>query len=209
MRSLIRSLQGLWGAIALYLPLLIMGTLALATYWLYRNTPLAAPAQPTRAERHEADYFMKEFALRTFSPQGTLKSEVRGQVMHHYPDTDTVEIEQVRMLSYDDNRQLTLATASKAISNADGSEVQLLGHAQIVREAWVNPQGAPMPRMAFEGEFLHVFVNTERVKSHKPVLLTRGTDRIEAATLDFSYLDRAASFDGRVSATLGGKAAKP
>ena len=46
------------------------------------------------------------------------------------------------------------------------------------------------PRLEFRGEFLHAFLDTERVKSHKPVTLTRGDDRFTADSLDFDNLDR-------------------
>jgi lipopolysaccharide export system protein LptC len=63
--------------------------------------------------------------------------------------------------------------------------------------------------LVFQGEFLHVFVNTEQIKSHKPVLMMRGQDRIEASHLDFNYLERVARFDGRVNATFGSRNSKP
>jgi lipopolysaccharide export system protein LptC len=151
---------------------------------------------------------MKGFSLRTLNAQGSLKSEVRGARLQHFPDTDTLEIDQVQIHSYN-QQQLTTATANKAISNADGSEVQLMGNAHVVREAHVNANGVLQPRLVFQGEFLHVFVNTEQIKSHKPVLMMRGQDRIEASHLDFNYLERVARFDGRVNATFGSRNSKP
>ena len=44
--------------------------------------------------------------------------------------------------------------------------------------------------MEFRGEFLHAFVNTERVRSHQPVVLIRGNDRFTADSLDYDNLDR-------------------
>jgi lipopolysaccharide export system protein LptC len=200
--------DALWSGVSLYLPLVIMACLALSTYWLYRNTPVPLTANGATAPKHEPNYTMKDFALRTFTAQGRLKSEVRGSVLHHYPDTDTLEISHVQLYSFDDRQQPTRATAQKALSNADGSEVQLFGNAHVLRNAWINAQGAQLPRMELQGEFLHMFVKTERVKSHLPVVLHRGNDRIDADRLDFSYLDRQASFNGRVKATFSGQSGR-
>jgi lipopolysaccharide export system protein LptC len=203
---LTRVLLGLWGSLSIYLPLLVMGGLGLGTYWLYRNTPDVAAPRSDKPLAHEADYFMKGFSIRTLNTQGDLRSEVRGQRLLHYEDTQTLEIERVELFFWDKQGLLTNATAQHAISNADGSEVQLMGNARVVREPASLPNGMVRPAMSFEGEFLHVFTQTERIRSHKPVLVTRGTDRIQASSLDFSHLDRTAQFTGGVQMTFEGRA---
>jgi lipopolysaccharide export system protein LptC len=59
-----------------------------------------------------------------------------------------------------------------------------------------------LPKLTFAGEFLHVFMNTERVKSHKPVELTRGKDRFTADSMDFDNLDSVMLLSGRVRGQL-------
>ena len=56
--------------------------------------------------------------------------------------------------------------------------------------------------MEFRGDFLHVFVNTEKVKSHKPVTLIRGNHTFTADTLDYDNLDRVMNLHGRVHGTI-------
>jgi len=187
-----------WDRAAIYLPIIMMGLLALGTYWLARNTPalLAGPGLQ-RPPVHEPDYFMRDFSVKTFDPSGRLKSEVFGTEARHYPDTDTLEIDQPRIRAYNERGALTVATAQRAISNGDGTEVQLTGNAVVTREA-----SADAPRMEFQGEFLHVFVDTERVRSHKPVTLVRGKDRFVAEQLDYDNLDRVMELRGRVRGVL-------
>lgn len=198
--GVVRWLWITWDRVAIYLPVMLMGLLALGTYWLARNTPaiLGAP-EAERPLTHDPDYFMRNFSVKTFDPSGRLKSEVYGTEARHYPDTDTLEIDQPRIRAFNEKGALTVATAKQAISNGDGSEVQLIGDAVVVREA---PKGEDAPRMEFRGEFLHVFVNTERVRSHKPVTLIRGGDRFTADTLDYDNLDRAVDLRGRVRGVL-------
>ena len=191
-----------WERLSLYLPVILMGLLALGTYWLVRSTPLLmAPAQEA-AVRHEPDYFMRKFSVRTFDDAGRLTSEVLGLNARHFPDTDTLEIDLVRIRSFDEEGRLTTATATRAVTNFNATEVQLFGDARIVREPVANDAGQLQPRMEFRGEFLHAFMETERVKSHLPVELTRGNDRFTADSMDFDNRDRVMQLQGRVKGTL-------
>lgn len=199
-----------WDAVSIYLPVLVMGLLALATYWLVRNTPEPAAPEPERALKHEPDYFMRNFSVRTFDTRGRLKSEVFGVLAKHYPDTDTLEIDQARMRSFDQQGRLTNGSARRALSNGDGSEVQLFGDAIVVREAIAAANGAKAaPRMEFRGEFLHAYTQSERIKSHLPVVLTRGNDRFTADSMDYDNLERVMQLNGRVRGVLMPSAAAP
>ena len=195
-------LRRLWDRLAVYLPVILMALMALGTYWLARNTPGPVPLESKRDPQHEPDYFMRGFSVKTFEAQGRLKSEVQGSEARHYPDTDTLEIDQPRIHSFNLRGELTVATARLGISNADGSEVQLVGDAVVKRAATTDAAGRTRPAMEFRGEFLHGFVNTERVKSHKPVTLIRGNDQFTADTLDYDNLDRVVDLNGRVRGVL-------
>ena len=203
-------LRAVWERLSLYLPVILMGVLALGTYWLVRSAPVFLAAMPEKAVTHDPDYFMKKFSVKTFDGTGRLKSEVTGAEAWHFPDTDTLEIDQVRIRSFNEAGQLTTATANRALSNADGSEVQLFGNARVVRDAKdgtavgpaASPAGKAVPRLEFKGEFLHAFMKTEQVKSDKPVQLTRGNDSFVADTLDYDNRARVVQLRGRVKGVL-------
>ncbi len=200
-------LRGAWERLSIYLPVILMGFLALGTYWLASNTPVFSVPQAERAERHEPDYFMRRFEVKTFDGSGRLKSEVFGTEARHYPDTDTLEIDKARIRSFTEDGRLTIATAERALSNGDGSEVQLTGNAVVVRDAAVDASGKPIPRFVVRGEFLHVFMDTERIKSHLPVVMTRGGDEFSGDSMDFDNLDRVLNLQGRVKGYLAPRAA--
>jgi lipopolysaccharide export system protein LptC len=191
-----------WERLSLYLPVMLMAVLALGTYWLVRSTPMLLLPDQQQTPKHEADYFMHNFSVKTFDGSGRLKSEVLGNDARHYPDTDTLEIDFVRIRSFNPEGRLTTATATRALTNGDASEVQLIGNAHVVRESVVDKTGQPLPRMEFRGEFLHAFMDTERLKSHKPVELTRGQDQFTADTMDYDNLDRVMELKGRVKGIL-------
>jgi lipopolysaccharide export system protein LptC len=201
-----RSLAGLWERSSLYLPLAMMGLLAVSTYWLVRNTPVAFEAEAARPANHELDYFMRRATIKTFDEAGRLKTEIFGAEARHFQDTETLEIDQARMRSTGPDGRLTTASANRALSNDAGSEVQLLGNAVVVREPLRNADGSWLPRLEFTGEFLHVFVSEDRVKSHLPVVLKRGSDVFSGDTFAYDNRHQVADLKGRVKGLLVPKA---
>ena len=199
--STLRGVGRAMDRLSIYLPVILMGVLALGTYWLARNTPSLAPVAAQHAPTHDADYFLRGFSVKSFDPSGRLKTQINGTEAHHYPDTDTLEIEQPRMRSYSETGALTVATARRAISNADGSEVQLFGDAVVTREG-NDGKGAPQPKMEIRSDFLHVFANTERLKTNRPVTIARGNDVFRGDGLDYDNLTRVMQLQGRVHGVL-------
>jgi lipopolysaccharide export system protein LptC len=188
--------------VTIYLPIILTALLALGTYWLVRNAPKLLEPVPKEAPKHEPDYFMRDFVIKNFLHSGELRSELFGSEGRHYPDTDTMEVDQVRVRSVSPEGLTTRATANRGLSNADGTEIQLFGNAIVVREAATTPDGKVVPRLEFRGEFLHAFLDTERVRSHKPVTLIRGSDRFTADSMDYDNLTGVANLQGRVRGLL-------
>ena len=191
-----------WEKFSLYLPIILMGMLALGTWWLVRNAPAPVAAAAASANPHQPDYFMKLFSVKSFDATGRMQSEIKGEMGRHYPDTDTLEVDKVHMRSVTPQGLVTLATADRALSNADGSEVQLFGNAVVTREALPGGAGTAQPRLEFRGEFLHAFTQTERVRSDQPVVLIRGNDRFTADAMEYDHLDQVLHLRGRARGVL-------
>lgn len=202
--SLLMRVRRVFDRLAVYLPLLLMGLMAMTTYWLVRNTPVLGEAELEAAPRHVPDYFMRDFSVKVFGADGQLKSEMVGVEGRHFPDTDTIEIDQPRIRILGTEGRVTTAVAARGLINADGSEAQLFDKAVVVREASTNGQGVVSPRSEMHSDFLHLFANTEQVRSHLPVLLVRGAgDRFTSQDgIDFDNLDRVMQLTGRVRGTL-------
>lgn len=184
-----------------YLPVLLMALLALGTWWLVKNTPLPEAERPQAPPRHEPDYTMQQFMVQRFAQDGRLRVQVEGDELRHYPDTDTLEIANPRIRALAPDGRVTLASAQRALSNGDGSELQLFGSAQVVREA-----AAGQEAIEFRSEFLHAFLNTERVRSHLPVVVKRGASELRAVGMEYDNLARVIELKGRVRATFAPRA---
>ena len=174
-----------------------MAMLALGTWWLVKNTPLFEAGKPPAALRHEPDYTMQQFLVQRFAADGTLRVQIEGEVLRHFPDTDTIEVEQPRIRAFTPDGRVTVATAQRALSNGDGSELELSGGAHVV--AHPAPNAAPIE---FRGEYLQVFVKTERVRSNLPVAVTQGASELHADSMAYDNKARVLDFKGRVRASF-------
>jgi lipopolysaccharide export system protein LptC len=188
--------------VSAYLPLLLMSLLALATWWLVKNSPRTEPDVDAPLVSGEPDYTMTQFALERFDATGRLKLRVEGERLRHFPDTDRVEIDNAQIRAFTPDGRTTLATAKRAVGNGDGSEMQLLGGAEVTAE---DATGVPL---LMRSEFLHAFLVTERVKSHLPVFVRHGSTELRAAGLDYDHAARRLELKGPLRAVLTPKAAK-
>jgi lipopolysaccharide export system protein LptC len=201
-RSRRRPAERLWDQATIYLPVLLMGLLALASYWLLRATPDALAPAVERPVTHEPDYFMRRFSVKLFDATGQLTHEVFGAEARHRPDTDEIEIDQARIRSIQQGGLLTTATARQVTTNGQQTEFLLQGDAVVIREGGRTPEGTVVPRVEFRGEELRVITEPQRVLSSQPVTLVRGNNRLNADTLDYQGEDGVAVFQGRVRARL-------
>lgn len=182
---------------ASYLPLLVMGLLALASWWLVSTTPLGEGTSASAPLRHEPDYTMSQFTVQRFGRDGALRTQIEGDLAKHFPDTDTLEIENPRIRAVAPNGRVTRASAAHALANGDGSEVQLQTGARVVREAADGEEA-----IEFRSDFLHVFVNAEQVRSHLPVTVVQGATQLRAAGLAYDNLRRAVDLTGHIQAVF-------
>lgn len=180
-----------------YLSLLMMALLALGSWWLVTNTPLVEAPRVKAPLTHEPDYTMREFLVQRFTPQGTLRAQIEGDTLRHYPDTDTFEVDNPKVRAWAADGGVTDASARRALSNADASEVQLFGDARVTRLPTATDEG-----LTFRGEFLHAFLKTERVRSDQPVTFTRGAAVIRADSFTYDNIERIVEMKGHVRASF-------
>jgi len=184
-----------------YLPLLLMALLALATWWLVKNSPQPQGPAEERAVPTEPDYTMSQFSIERFDNTGRLKVRIEGAQLRHFAATDRIEIDDAQIQAFEPDGRVTVASARRALSNGDGSEVQLMGGARLVR------QTVEGPPLTVSGEFLHAFLVTERVKSHLPVLVSQGGTQWRVGGLDYDHAAGRLEMKGSVRAVLAPRVA--
>lgn len=182
-----------------YLPLLLMALLALVTWWLVKNAPRAPGTAEVQAVSAEPDYTMEQFAVERFDAAGRLELRIEGARMRHFPATDRVEIDGAQIRAVMPDGRVTVAHALRAVGNGDGSEVQLMGGAEVTS---TDASGAPV---VMRSEFLHAYLLTERVESHLPVWVQTGSTVLKAAGLKYDNASRRLDLKGPMRAEMGSR----
>jgi len=183
--------------VAAFVPMVLLAMLLWASVWLLRNAPQALQSPAVALPSHEPDYFARDFTLKTYTLKGELKSFLQGTASTHYPDTLTNLIEQPMVHSVSRSGRMTTAVAKRALSNEDGSEVQLMGQAVLHKQAM-----HPEPALTLRSDFIHLFANTDSVVTNTPVKIERGENRFQAQTLKADNLNQRFVLQGQVKALL-------
>jgi lipopolysaccharide export system protein LptC len=194
-------LVSLWDQTSIYLPVLLMGLLALISFWIVGITPSADLPAPERAISQAPDSIMRDFAIRQFTPDGTLKSELFGREMRRYPHNDTSVIDGAHGVQIADTGRRSTFQAQRLTTNDDQSIYWFEGNVIIIREAHYTPTSQD-PRVEYRGEALTLYVDEDRLESDKPVVITRGADRISGNRLRYDDNTTVLNIQGRVRATL-------
>lgn len=180
------------------LPVLGMAALAGATWWLVQHAPQPVVARPTPTVGHVADYEMRGFSVRHHGPGGPAASRIDGDHVRHFADTDTLEVEGLRLHLVDAEGRMTEAVADRAVARADGAELVLEGHARVIRAAVPGASGPSGSALEFRSEWMFIDTRLQKVRTDRHVILTYGLDRFEAAGLRYDQATQELELDGPV-----------
>ena len=180
------------------LPLFLMALLAAATWWLVQSTPSPATERAPAAARHEPDYQMHGFSVQHYEAAGPARGVIEGDVVRHFPDTDTLEIDGARLRWRDDAGYTLRASAARAVAAGDGDEVRLSGGVKVVRDLLAGEE-APL---SFSSEEMVFDRRADQVRSTQPVTLRQGESVVQARSLVYDHADGRLELQGAVKGRL-------
>ncbi len=195
--KLLTRLRRTLDRLTIYLPLFLFALLALGSWWLVRSVPELTPPGIDSQLRQDPDFRLDQFTVKSFDASGRLTREISGQSATHFPATQSLHIEGVRILAENEAGTRLTAQAKKGVSREAEQQVTLSGDAIAVRQA-----DAQSPRVELRGETLTALLEEERLVSDQPVRITRGADVFSAQTLNFDTRSGQYELQGRVRAVL-------
>jgi lipopolysaccharide export system protein LptC len=175
---------------------MLMGLLALGTWWLVKNSPTSSPNRTPAPLRHVADYTMERFTLQRYDATGRLTVSIEGEHLRHFPDTDQLEVDTVHVRAVEADGRVSLATARQGIISGDGSSAQLLGGAHV---STTDTTGQPVD---FEGEHLLADLKARTLLSDRPVKIRRSRSEITAEGASYVEATGIVLMQGRTRAVL-------
>lgn len=182
-----------------FLPLLLALLLALGTFWLVKSMPQIKSGTPPPA--NEPDYYLRDFELRRYDPQGSLQIELVGSYGEHVPDPDTIHVKQARTFSIDANGNTTRASADRAVSDGKGQNIELFGQVRAQHQRKAGEGGTPPP-VIFESSYLKATNRQEQLSTDQPVKITQGNDVITGTGMAYTGASRTVDIQGRSQAVI-------
>jgi lipopolysaccharide export system protein LptC len=191
------GLRRLLDRLSIYLPLIVMALLASGSWWLVRSVPALLTPEVNKPVRQDPDYRLIDFSVKSFNASGRLTREIMGDKAQHYPATEALHIDQIRIHAESDSGGRMNARAEQGIATDDGTQVTLIGNAYAIKHRQAN-----RPQIELQGERLVALPDEDRVVSSDPVQITRDRDVFTADTMSFNSSTGEHVLQGRVRGTL-------
>jgi len=197
-------LRRLLDALSVYLPLIVLALLASGSWWLVRSVPVLINPEANKPVRQDPDYHLSDFSIKSFNQNGQMMQEMSGKRAQHFPATETLHIEEIRIFAQNETGDRMHAQAQQGIARDDGSQVTLLGRAQAIQQPQAN-----RPPIELRGDRLVAMPDENKLVSDDPVRIARGADVFTANTMSFNSHTGEYTLQGRVRGSLVPPSARP
>ena len=157
------------------MPLILMGTITLATFWLVqKNTPPEKSALE-RARLHEPDYTIKDGALSALNELGNTKYRILGVKVTHYDDDASIDILTPRMRLFQAEKAPVTVKSDTGHLDGDLTILDLYDNATIFRPAQeATASQATTLRMLASSSYFKVLINDDIIQTNRPITLEQG-----------------------------------
>ncbi len=160
-------------------PLILLSTLAGLTFWL-EHTVRDEYVHPS-LRRHDPDYVVEQFTISNYTAeQGTLESTLSARKMLHYPDDDSSDLLQPRLVqTKTDHPRMTL-TADRGALSQDGADTFLYDNVYMHRE--------PAPELAemhLTTSVLHIVRDRSIIRTDQDVEMREETRQMTGRGMEY------------------------
>ena len=194
----------IWRTSLRLMPLILMGTLTLVTFWLVKKS---APAEKSAIERvrlHEPDYIISNGALSALNESGDTKYRVLGKKVIHYDDDASIDIETPRIRLFPPEKSPVTVKADKGHLDGDLTILDLIDNAEIFRPQQDASTSEPArPRMLARSSYFQVLINDDIIKTDKPITLEQGVSVMKSTDGGvFNNIEQSMVLSGQVKGRI-------
>jgi len=194
----------IWRTSLRLMPLILMGTLTLVTFWLVKKS---APAEKSAIERvrlHEPDYIISNGALSALNESGDTKYRVLGKKVIHYDDDASIDIETPRIRLFPPEKSPVTVKADKGHLDGDLTILDLIDNAEIFRPQQTASASEPArPRMLARSSYFQVLINDDIIKTDKPITLEQGVSVMKSTDGGvFNNIEQSMVLSGQVKGRI-------
>lgn len=156
--------------------LLLIILLAIISGWIFESIE-KTPIQTKEKLRHDPDYFLENFTATTMDKKGEPSYKIKAQHLEHYPDDNSMKLEQPLFSFYENNIKNWTIKSDQAIVLQDSKVIHFNGNVVLNQVLSANKNTRPMILTA---EQLTVEPEQNLAHTKSTIKLSRGNDTIEA-----------------------------
>jgi len=157
------------------MPLILMGTLTLLTFWLVQKVTPPEKSSLERVRLHEPDYTITNGALSALNEMGNTKHRVLGNKVIHYDDDASIDILTPRIRLFQLDKAPVTVKSDTGHLDGDLTILDLIDNASIFRpaQAATSSQAATL-RMLASSTYFKVLINDDIIETNRPIMLEQG-----------------------------------
>ena len=157
------------------MPLILMGTLTLLTFWLVQKVTPPEKSSLERVRLHEPDYTITNGALSALNEMGNTKYRVLGNKVIHYDDDASIDILTPRIRLFQLDKAPVTVKSDTGHLDGDLTILDLIDNASIFRpaQAATSSQAATL-RMLASSTYFKVLINDDIIETNTPITLEQG-----------------------------------
>jgi len=157
------------------MPLILMGTLTLLTFWLVQKVTPPEKSSLERVRLHEPDYTITNGALSALNEMGSTKYRVLGNKVIHYDDDASIDILTPRIRLFQLDKAPVTVKSDTGHLDGDLTILDLIDNASIFRpaQAATSSQAATL-RMLASSTYFKVLINDDIIETNRPIMLEQG-----------------------------------
>jgi lipopolysaccharide export system protein LptC len=195
--------RALFDRLVAWSPVLLLGGLALLTYWLDAQVQ-TPPDRRDGSTRHDPDVFLENFRAITFDVSGKPRETLAAERAEHYPDDDSAAVVAPQLALTEPGRPTVTVSADKARLAGDRENGYFEGNVRVHREAEPAQPGSERPAgpVTLTTDFLHVIPKQYRVESDRFVTIEEPRGIIRGRGFTFDNKAKTVDLKSNVSGTF-------
>jgi lipopolysaccharide export system protein LptC len=182
--------------LAALLAIFLLSVLAAFTFYLAEFANLGDKPVESKTMRHEQDYFVERFTLVKLNAQGQPSFRLAADLMKHFPDDDTSEFVNPRLISLDQKKPIITVVSNSGKAGPQGDILELFGNVVLTRA----PSEASK-QLQLSTEYLLIDTNQETGTTDKPTKITQGASTLTGTGMNFDNLNRLFALHSNVKST--------
>ncbi len=185
--SLIKFKDFITGFIVRLIPLVLLGSITLLSFWYLQKNTLPELTTIVKSKEHKPDYVFTEAKLTVLNLDGSTKYRLLGREFRHYEDDASIDVIKPQLRLFSKNALPTTVRSETAHISGNLDIVELFKNVLVSRPNQMNLAGLIInPFFNLNSDYLEVFVNEDRLTTRLPVKIQRG-ESIVTATKGADY----------------------